>query len=248
MSGPRRTRLLVALLLVTVATGGAIVAGFQLTRAAKPIGAHDSKGNTGQYWNMPEAAFAIKRQVNVDNRNFYLGDAVTMPDGLRLQVLRVERNWQPTAAVSQSYGSDHDGDNPTGRETILVWFTATNVGSSSLGYSDSVFTLQRAGRPEQRVAHLASLLSSDYGSRGEVPWLWPGQSMTTFVPFLITPGEAPISFQYYSSPTQPAVSKAQAATLPTPILSRLSVQLRSPATRPATSFTFVSSQTITVGP
>lgn len=248
MSRQRRSSVKLALLATCVAAIGAIVVGVQLTSAAKPIGLHNGQGSTGQYWNMPEAAFQEKRQVKVDSRAFYIGDTVTMPDGLRLQVLRVERNWQPTAAVSQSYGSVHDGDDPTGRETILVWFSATDVGSVPLSYNDSMFTLQRTGKPEQRVAHLASLLPTDYGNRGEVPWLLPGQSTTTFVPFLVSPGENVVSFQYYSTPIQPPVSKSQASTLSPPVLSRLTVRLQSPTTRTTGSFTFAASQTVTVGP
>jgi len=59
------------------------------------------------------------------------------------------------------------------------------------------FTLQRAGQPEQRVAVLSVLPPTSYGSMGKVPWLLPGESMDTFVPFLIKPGAAPESFQYY---------------------------------------------------
>lgn len=235
-----------ALLAIGVTIFGAVLRS-QSIEAAIPGGPHDSNGNTGQYWSTPEPAFHSPRQVRVDTRAFYLGDTVVMPNGLQLQVTRVERNWQPPAAVAATIGQHQDGDNPAGREIVLVHFIATDVGSSALAYNDSMFTLQRAGRPEQRVAVLATLQYTDYGSRGSVPWLLPGQRMETFVPFLITPGEHPLSFQYYLQPPLASASKDQAAAAPLPTLSRLSVQLDAPQGRPVMTLTYAANGSSTVG-
>ena len=146
---------------------------------------------------MPQQAIYGKRLAHTDSHLFYLNDTVIMPNGLELQVQQVQRNWQAPAVVTASYGKNHDGDDPTGHEVILVWFHAKNVGKTPIVYNDSMFTLQMPGAVEQRVAHLSTLLPLSYGDKGIEPWLLPGQSMTTFVPFLVSPGAVPISFQYY---------------------------------------------------
>lgn len=207
-----------------------------------PAGHHNANGATGAYWNAPQAAFQSQRTAITDRRAFYFGDTVTMPNGLALKVLSVERNWQPLAAVAATYGNEPDGDNPAGREIILVWFQATNTSTAPIVYSSSMFSLLRTNMPEQRVAVLASLLPTSYGDYGVEPWLLPGQSKTTFVPFLVTIGEQPVSFQYYVPPSMPAQRQPQ--SLPT--LVRLSVLLRPPSGRSVGSFVFQGDETITV--
>ena len=76
------------------------------------------------------------------------------------------------------------------------------------------------------------------------PWLLPGQSMTTFVPFLINPGTAPISFQYYIA-TFSSPSSTQL-----PALTRLSILLQNAhifSRAGSTPFTFTADKTTTVG-
>jgi hypothetical protein len=204
--------------------------------------------NTGRpnnkYWSMPQQAIYGKRQAHTDSHPFYLNDKVVMPNGLELQVQQVQRNWQAPAAVTASYGSNHDGDDPTGREVILVWFIAKNVGTKPIVYNDSMFTLQMPGIPEQRIAHLSTLLPSSYGDKGVEPWLLPGQSMTTFVPFLINPGTTPISFQYYIA----TFSSPSSTQLPE--LTRLSILLQNAhvlSRVDSKPFTFTADKTTTVG-
>jgi hypothetical protein len=170
-----------AALLAVLGVVAAGIAGARLAQAGGfPLGRHDSAGQGPHFWNMPERALADTHAAVTDSRSFYLGDAVVMPNGLKLQVTRVQRNWQPSAIATATYGSIQTGDNPAGREVIAVWFTATDVGSSPILYADTLFTLRRPGTVEQRVARLASLLLSDYGSQGAQPWLVPGQTMATF--------------------------------------------------------------------
>jgi hypothetical protein len=110
--------------------------------------------------------------------------------------------------------------------------------------NDSMFTLQMPGVPEQRIAHLSTLLPSSYGDKGVEPWLLPGQSMTTFVPFLINPGAKPISFQYYIA-TFSSPSSTQL-----PVLTRLSILLQDVhviSRTVSTPFTFTADKTTIVG-
>jgi hypothetical protein len=233
--------LLAAVLAVCYTAWWAPMAG-----AGDPQGAHDQSGSPGQFWNKSDNASTAPgsgnatRQARLDGRSFYIGDRVLMPNGLELQVTQVQRDWQPPAAAQAEYGNHPSGDNPAGRETILVWFTATNKGSSPLGYTDALFTLQHHGKPEQRVAELATLPFDAYGGHGLSPWLFPGQATTTFVPFLVTPGEAPMSFQYYDVPEPSAQN-------PSPAMSRLTVLLTAPQGRTAQSFTFTPASTTTTG-
>ena len=217
------------------------------------IGLHTGNNDTGQYWSKSDAAFTTARTAQTNSKPAYIGQSVAMPNGLELKVTQVQRNWQPTALVSATYGRNHDGDDSTGREIILVWFTATDVGTAPIGYNDSMFTLLCPGKHEQRVAVLSSLLSSAYGDDGVEPWLLPGQSKTTFVPFLVNIGEAVTSFQYYIPP-QFIPNATQQTSVPP--LVRLSIQLSQLSVLPTQSQTpatsaviaFVADTTITVGP
>ena len=182
-----------------------------------------SGASVTQYWNMPLEAFSHAQSVFTDSRTFYIGDSIVMLNGLELQVYRIQRNWQPSAVVAASYGNQQTGDDPRGRETILVWFRATNVGASPLGFNDNLFTLQVTGNREERVGHIASIRPNDYGDQGTSPWLLPQESKETFVPFLVTPGEKLRSLQYY---LVPQLDK-KATSLPT--LTRLSILLSSRA-------------------
>lgn len=197
--------------------------------------------NTGpssiHYWNLSQNELYGKRQAKTDSRAYYLGDSITLPNGLKLQVLRVQRNWQAPAAVVATYGKIHSGDDPTGKEVILVWFKASNTGTTPLVYNDSMFSLQMPGKAEQRVANLATLLPTSYGDMGVEPWLLQGQSTTTFVPFLITPGATPTSFQYYIAPL-----KSGSAS----VLIRLSILLHSPQGRSVGQFTFTANKMISI--
>lgn len=226
--------------LVVIVATLLVIHSLQSAQADGVRGFHDANGNKGGFWNKPDTAFYMKREAVTDGRTFYLGDSVTLPDGLELTVTKVERDWQPPAAVSGSFGRYADGDNPAGREVMLVWFTGTNHSATPIGFTDSAFTLTRAGRPEQRVARLASLPSSAYGDQGIQPWLLPGESKTTFVPFLVNQGEVPTAFHYYESPPVSAGS-----SLPT--LTRLSIELAAPKGRLAQPFTFSGDTKITVG-
>jgi heme/copper-type cytochrome/quinol oxidase subunit 2 len=193
----------------------------------------------GGYWNMPDSAFSGPRSAHTDSRKFFLGDSVIMPNGLEIQVVQVQYNWQLPAAMQASI-THPDGDNPAGRQVVAIWFKVTDVGSAPIDeYNPLDFTLTIAGKPEQRVAHLAGLLSSAYGNMGRLPWLYPGQSMTTFEPFLVAPGAKPVSFQYYIIHVVPKSNQL-------PDLTRLSIALQpSPASGPRT-FTFAPTQTMTV--
>jgi hypothetical protein len=208
----------------------------QSVKAGAPLGHHNENGVAGTYWSMPDARFSQPFTVTTDPRPFTIGDTVTMPNGLQLRVTRVERNWQPSSAQA-TFGKTPDTDNPAGREIIRVWFTAADVGQDPVAFNNFFFTLQRAGRPEQRVAVLSVLPPTSYGSMGKVPWLLPGESTETYVPFLINPGEAPESFQYYYyAPSHK-------------VIDRLSVELKAssqPAAQTANVYTFAGTKSITV--
>lgn len=79
-------------------------------------------------------------------------------------------------------------------------------------YSDLYFSLVRANGREQRVAALNELPGDQYGSFGATPWLLPGVTKHTFVPFLVNPGEQPKEFVFYrytvQYPAQSTTSKA----------------------------------------
>lgn len=146
-------------------------------------------------------------QGRTDSRHFQIGDSIIMPDGLKIQVIKVERNWQPPALVQSTYGAEHVGDNPAGSETVLVWFKATDVGNKPIVYSDGLFSLTPKDGHEQRVANLATLFVTDYGARDVIPWLEPTQSVTTFEPFLVKPNTLLASFQYYLIPSLAGIQK-----------------------------------------
>lgn len=230
--------------------GGTIIAAFvcitfsaiSISRLAQPtVLSMSSDTSQEHYSNKPDQAFDTEQKAQTDSRTFYIGDSIAMPNGLKLRVIKVLRNWQPPAAVSASYGSLQDGDNSAGREIIAVWFQATNVGTSPIGYNDSMLTLQVTGQPEQRMAHLASLLPSAFGDRGVEPWLLPSQSKETFVPFLVSPNAILESFQYYVPPSYHSFSS------PTFTLTRLSIFLQAPRGRSPTEFVFKTNKTVTVG-
>lgn len=212
---------------------GAFAAYGLVAHGGTPLGHRNANGELGTYWSMPETLFPGPRTVTTDARTFHIGDAVTMPNGLRLQATRVERDWQPSTAQA-TFGRTPSGDNPAGRETVLVWFTATDVGQSPIAYNNLFFSLKRAGQPELRMAVLSVLPPTDYGSKGKSPWLFPGEQMNTFVPFLVNPDETLESFQYYyygpDSPTHRTID-------------RLSVELRSGQ---SDSYTFSGTESITV--
>lgn len=235
----KRTVVLAIGAIVVAALGAGVLQYASVAHAGAPKGRHNANGVAGSYWDMPQARFQTPLAVTADARTFYIGDTVTMPNGLQLQVTRVEWNWQPSTAQAV-FGKTPDGDNPAGREVILVWFTASDVGQNPIEYNNFYFTLQHANQPEQRVAVLSTLPGTTYGSMGKVPWLLPGEHMDTFVPFLITPGEAPESFQYYYyTPSHKEID-------------RLSVQLKAgshltgPTASTAGVYTFSGTQTITV--
>ena len=125
---------------------------------------------------------------------YEIGQTITVPHNVSISVDNVERNWtpQPWQAVSNSVGYQDDA---IGKEILLVRFTITNLSNTPIGYSDSSFSLVRANRHEQHVAALAELPGTQYGSFGQTsPWLQPGATMHTFVPFLVNPGEQPQRF------------------------------------------------------
>jgi hypothetical protein len=235
---------------LVVGTVGLLANNALTVRADQPVGLHTGTDNTGQYWTNPDTAFTAQHTALTNSQSIYIGDTVQMANDLSLQVTQVERNWEPAAAVASSYGRNHDGDDPEGREIILVWFTATNHGTTAIAYNDSQWTLLRPGKSEQRVARLASLLPTAYGDDGVEPWLLPGESKSTFVPFLVTPGEAVTSFQYYMPQPQAANATKPVGQTTRATLARLSVQLRAPLAALATarSVVFTGDITITVGP
>jgi len=124
-----------AAIIAILGASGMAVAWVQ---AGQRLGPHDAGGGGGTYWTMPETRFSQPLTVSTDARMFAIGDAVIMPNGLKLQVTHVERNWQPATAQS-ALGKMPSGDNPAGREVVLVWFVATDVGTSPILYNDFYF-------------------------------------------------------------------------------------------------------------
>lgn len=226
--------------LAALAILGAIwgVGSAMVSHAGGRPGHHDENGSQGHYLNVSLDKFDRQRSAKTDSRGFFLGDAVIMPDGVSLQVNRVERNWKPSAAIQAAWGDYPVGDDPRGKETILVWFTATNVGTSPLGYNELGYSLKLGGGPEQRVARLATLRPGSHGSQNHQPWLLPGESMTTCEAFFVHPGEAPSSFQYY-------YVKEIGASIDTIVMYRLSFALQDGGRAPG-QFTFVPNRDITV--
>jgi len=238
---PRRPRaiwgvVLGGLAILTVAWGiGSAVASY----AGGRPGHHDENGSQGNYLNVPLDKFDRQRTAKTDSRTFYLGDAVTMSDGVQLQVNRIERNWQPPAAAQAAWGDYPVGDDPRGKEVLLVWFTATDVGKSPLGYNELDYSLKLAGRPEQRVARLATLREESHGSQNRRPyWLLPGETVTTCEAFLVPPGNAALSFQYYHV-------QDLGTSIDTMVLHRLSFELKDSGRAPG-QFTFVPDTDVTV--
>lgn len=206
--------------------------------ASPPAQGQRASTNPQHYWDKPLQAFSTPLKALTDGRVFYIGDVITMPDGLKLKVTSVQRNWQPPAVVTNTFGREQDGDNPAGYEVVLVWFRAMNAGTSPIVYNDSEFTLVALGEHELRIAQLASLLPTAYGDKGVEPWLLPGETKETFVPFLVTPGSTLTSFQYYFVPP---LSATQAPLL------RLSISLEDPSHRTSANLTFKPDKAITVG-
>jgi len=134
---------------------------------------------------------------------FRAGQTITVPNYVSIRVDGVDRNWQPQP-WQQSPAPVGGQDDASGKEVILVHFTLTNLSTEPIGYSDQFFSLVRANGHEQRVAALAELGGDQYGSFGHTsPWLFPGASAHTFVPFLVNPGEQPRFFVFYWSQLKP---------------------------------------------
>jgi hypothetical protein len=207
-------------------------------------GPRNSQGQGLSYWNQSMNAFTKPLVVKTNSALVRVGNAIIMPNGLKIQVTNIQRNWQPSLAIQDSLGRIHDGDNPTGKEIILVWFKASDVGNAPIGFLLASFSLAVQGRAEQRVANLEVIPPQSFGSMNNSPWLLPGQSMTTFVPFLVTPSAKLGSFKYYIFPVPQKGSNA----LP----QRLSINLSAPPVSSpdanAAGISFVGDKTITVGP
>ncbi len=205
-----------------------------------------------QGWGMWRA-----RQLNASfpttRTAFRVGQTITVPGYVSIRVDGVDRNWQPQP-WQQSPAPVGGQDDVSGKEVILVHFTLTNLSTEPIGYSDQYFSLVRANGHEQRVAALAELTGDQYGSFGHTsPWLFPGASAHTFVPFLVNPGEQPRLFVFYWSHLKPNTqisSKNPRGTKPLSSgVARVAIALTGLQASQATtagSVTFVPNTTFTV--
>jgi len=125
---------------------------------------------------------------------YTMGQTITVPGYVSIRVDGITRHWTARSWHISPY-LIFKKDDATGKEVILVHFTLTNLKHIPIGYSDRYFSLVRANGREQRVARLAELTASRYGCFGHMsPWLSPGATVHTFVPFLVNPGERPLQF------------------------------------------------------
>lgn len=133
---------------------------------------------------------------------YEVGQTVTVPKNVSIRVDSVARNWTPQPWQVSPYPVGYQ-DDAKGKEVILVRFTITNLSEVPLGYTDHYFSLVRANGHEQRIATLAELTSDQYGSFDQTsPWLEPGATVHTFVPFLVNPGDPHRTETNFSYPTK----------------------------------------------
>ncbi|HLG62574.1 MAG TPA: hypothetical protein VKY19_11615 [Ktedonosporobacter sp.] len=212
---------------------------------------------------IPESEWGMWHKGNVaqsfptTQRPYTIGQTVTVPNYVSIRVDGVDRNWtpQPWQVPPSPVGFQDDAK---GKEVILVRFTLTNLSNAPVLYSDHYFSLVRANGHEQRVATLAELTGDQYGSFGRTtPWLLPGATTHTFVPFLVNPGEKPqqfvLSWQVVDHTQQPIVSaNSPKGTMPfyaniarIPILLSFPPMSRTQASA-ASSITFVSDTKFTI--
>ena len=129
---------------------------------------------------------------------FLMGQKVIIPNQIAIQVDEIDRNWQPQSWQVSPRASAIQDAVGTNQEVIMVRFTVTNLSSTSLGYSNLYFSLIRSNKHEQRVGELNTLTSDQYGAFGDTnPWLNPGVTKHSMVPFIVNKGEQNLSFVYY---------------------------------------------------
>lgn len=185
--------------------------------------------------------------------SFRVGQIITVPGAVSIRVDSIDRNWQPQPWQRSPFPVGGQ-DDASGKEVILVHFTLTNLNSEPIGYSDQYFSLVRANGHEQRVAALAELTGDQYGSFGHTsPWLFPGATAHTFVPFLVNSGEQPRLFVFYWAHLKPNTATASRPSRGyTPIVigvARVAVALTGPQAAQATTtstVTFAPDSTFTV--
>ena len=130
--------------------------------------------------------------------SFSVGETIVVQRDTSIRVDSIDRNWSPAGPWQTQPTQPGGQDDARGKEIILIRFTITNLSAIPLNYSDAYFSLIRSDGREQRVAALAELTSEQYGSFGQTtPWLMPGVSAHSFVPFLVNPGERALSFVFY---------------------------------------------------
>lgn len=178
---------------------------------------------------------------------FMQGQMIIVPNYVSIRVDSIARNWTPQPWQASPPGSGGQ-DNAAGKEVILVRFTIKNLSNVSLTYSDGYFSLVRANGHEQRVAELNDLTGDQYGCFGQTsPWLHPGATVHTFVPFLVNPGEKPGQFVLTWRTVDPTKT-TQNGTETLPVyqnIARIPINLSALAT-PGASVTFVHNATFTV--
>lgn len=152
------------------------------------------------------------------SRPLAIGATLNVPNDTSIRVDSIDRNWAPVGPWQTEPTQPGGQDDARGKEIILVRFTITNMSSEPLNYTDAYFSLIRANGHEQRVAALAELTGDQYGSFGQAtPWLMPGVTKHTFVPFLVNPGEQPRAFVYYRFRQQwPQTGAPQGKSIHTP--------------------------------
>jgi hypothetical protein len=186
-----------ALLGVSIAT---LLASFLSPRASAVANNNSGASVTGPL--NPESSWGMWHKSDIGLKfpatqtAYSIGDTVTVSKYLSFRVDSIDRNWAPQPW--QESPAPYYQDDSRGKEVILVRFTITNLSTTPVRYSDHYFSLVRANGREQRVALLNDLTGDEYGSFGHTnPWIPPGVTVHSFVPFLVNPKEVPHFFNLY---------------------------------------------------
>lgn len=187
----------VFLVVVTLVIGGIIYRSMPVSAAIGTASVSDLPNYTESQWGKWTSYDVGKWKFPTVQVPFSMGQKVVFPNQIAIQIDEVDRNWQPQAwQVSPNAHSRQD--DTTNKEVILVRFTVTNLSSMPMGYNDQYFSLIRNNGHEQRVADLDDLTGDQYGAFDDTnPWLTPGATKHSFVPFIVNKGEQHLIFVYY---------------------------------------------------
>lgn len=183
--------------------GVVVLALVGIFHSALPVSAANP-GKAAPVSNIPESQWGkwkssdIGRAFPTVKIPFSMGQKIIVPNQIAIQVDEVDQNWQPQAWQVSPHASSIQDAVGGNQEVILIRFTITNLSSTPLGYSSLYFSLVRSNGDEQRIADLNALTSDQYGAFGDTnPWLKPGVTKHSMVPFVVNKGEQNLTFVYY---------------------------------------------------